>query len=352
MKLSVEAINEGLNFVKSGITANSFIQLSTTITILVKENELYFITEPEDMEVKYQTKVASVPGTPDVAVAVDGQKFIQAISTCSNNIELQILDDKVSIDNGRGALYLSLLVDDNGNKLNNTLGDVVGEAVKLSTPDPLKFVTTCLSTTMDNISIRNVYCGPGITLASDLVNIAKGAEVLPIELLVTERMRTLLLKFPECKFLNSEKNFTIVAGNCVAIFTKSFQEYLSEFPVKELEAEFTQKKEHSFTVDMEQFLNALSFLKVTTDSVNDYAVTLRAAGPDSIELESDHGSIQKLPVTWLTQETGPWEVSFDCVSALARFAFADGIRQMDVYSSQIACVGAIEVSLGLIVEED
>jgi len=352
MKLNVEAINNALSFVKAGISPNSYIQMASTITLLVHEGKLYFITEPDDMEVKFQSKVADVVDQfEDVAVAVNGTQFIQAISTCSDKIDLQILEDKISIDNGRGALYLPLLIDDDGKKLANTLGEVAGDAVKVNSPDCLKLVTTCLSTTMDNIAIRNVYCGAGVTLASDLVNIAKGPEVLPIELLVTDRMRTLLLKFPDCKFLNSEQFYTIVAGNNVAIFTKTFQDYLNEFPVKELQAEFSQNKEHSFTVDMGAFLNALSFLKVTTDSVNDYAVKLRAAGPDSIELESEHGSIQKLAVTWITQENGPWEVSFDCVSALSRFAFADGIRQIDVYASQIACVGEIEVSLGLIAED-
>ena len=72
----------------------------------------------------------------------------------------------------------------------------------------------------------------------------------------------------------------------------------------------------------------------------------------TIELESDHGSKQLLKVTWLTQETGPWQITFDCVSALARFAFADGVRQIDVYDSMISCVGSIEVALGLILDDD
>lgn len=351
MKIKTDSINEALGFVKSGLSANSYIQLAGTVSMLIQNGNLYFVTEPDDGEVKYQTQVCPVSES-DTAVAVNGFQFIQAMGTCSGTtVELDIMDDKISLDNGRGALFLPILIDDEGNKVANTLDTVIGEPVTVSNTDPLKLVTSCLSGTMDNLAIRNVYCSKGVTLASDLVNIAKGPEVLDVEMLVTGRMRDFLLRFPECKFLNSEDKFTLVAGEKQAIFTKGFQEYLDEFPVKELQAEFDQTKQHSFTVDMEQFLNALSFLRVATNSVNDYAVKLKAAGPDSIELESEHGSTQTLKVTWLTQETGPWEVSFDCVSALSRFNFADGIRRIDIYESQIACVGPIEVSLGLILDD-
>lgn len=351
MKISVESINNALSFVKAGLSANSYIQLASTISMLVKDNALYFITEPDDGEVKYQTKVCDVT-TEDTAVAVNGFQLIEAINTCTgDSVTLDIQNDKIALDNGRGSLYLPILIDDDGNKIANTLNPVEGAEVKVSDTAPLKLVTTCLSNTMDNLAIRNVYCAPSVTLASDLVNIAKGPEVIGTEILVTARMREFLLRFPECKLLDSEEHFTLVAGDKQAIFTKGFQDFLSEFPVTALEDEFNKTKEHSFQVNMEEFLNALSFLKVTTNSVNDYAVRLKAAGPDSIELESDHGSKQLLKVTWLTQENGPWEVMFDCVSALSRFAFADGLRQIDVYESQIACVGPIEVSLGLIIDE-
>lgn len=352
MKIKVEAINDALSFVKSGLSANSYIQLAGTVTLLIKDEKLYFVTEPDDGEVKYQTQVCPVSGVPDVAVAVNGFQLLQAMGTCHGDfVELDIEEDRVALNNGRGALYLAILIDDDGSKVANTLGDIEGEEVKVGETDPLKLVTTCLSGTMDNLAIRNVYCAPGVTLASDLVNIAKGPEVVNTEMLVTGRMRDFLLRFPEAKFLNSEDHFTFISGDKQAIFTKGFQDYIDEFPVEELKAEFEQNKQHSFQVDMEQFLNALSFLRVATNSVNDYEVKLRASGPDSIELESDHGSTQRLKVTWLTPENGPWEVAFDCVSALSRFAFADGVRQIDIYESQIACVGPIEVSLGLIVEE-
>lgn len=352
MKIKVEAINEALSFVKSGLSANSYIQLAGTVTLLLKEGNLYFITEPDDGEVKYQTAVCEVAGAADTAVAVNGFQLLQAMSTCHGDfVDIDIQEDRVALDNGRGALYLSILIDDDGNKVANCLDEVAGEDVSVGETEPLKLVTSCLSGTMDNLAIRNVYCAPGVTLASDLVNIAKGPEVANTEMLVTGRMRDFLLKFPEAKFLNSEEHFTFIAGDKQAIFTKGFQDYIDEFPVEALMAEFQQNKLHSFTVDMEQFLNALSFLRVTTNSVNDYEVKLRASGPDSIELESEHGSTQRLKVTWLTQENGPWEVAFDCVSALSRFAFADGIRQIDIYESQIACVGPIEVSLGLIMED-
>lgn len=351
MQIKVDVINEALSFVKSGLSANSYIQLAGTVSFLIQNNKLYFVTEPDDGEVKYQTLVCDITA-PDTAVAVNGFQLLQAIGTCNGEvIDIDIQDDRLALNNGRGALYLPILVDDDGNKVANTLGAVTGQDVPVSDTEPLKLVTSCLSGTMDNLAIRNVYCAPGVTLASDLVNIAKAKEIIQTEMLVTGRMRDFLLRFPDCKFLDSEEHFTLVAGNKVAIFTKIFQDYLDEFPVNELQAEFNQEKLHSFTVDMEQFLNALSFLRVTTNSVNDFAVKLKAAGPDSIELESDFGSKQRLKVTWLTQENGPWEVTFDCVSALSRFSFADGIRQIDIYESQIACVGSIEVSLGLIIED-
>lgn len=352
MKIKLESITEALGFVKPGLSPNSYIQLAGTITILVKDNNLYFITEPDDGEVKYQTKVCEIEHE-NKAVAVNGFQFVQAISTCNGNeVELEILEDKVSIDNGRGALYLPFLVDDSGNKVSNTLGVIEGEPVKVGNVEPLKLVTSCLSNTMDNLAIRNVYCAEGVTLASDLVNIAKAPEVVGTEMLVTARMRDFLLRYPECKLLNSDNAFTLISGNKEAIFTKEFQAYIEEFPVKEVQNEFEQNKEHSFRVDMGEFLNALSFLRVTTNSVNDYRVMLKAAGPDCIELESEHGSKQVLKVEWLTEETGPWEVPFDCVSALSRFNFADGVRQIDVYQSMISCVGPIEVSLGLIEDYD
>lgn len=351
MRIKVEVVETAVSFVKAGLSANSYIQLAGTITLLIQGGKLYFVTEPDDGEVKYQTAVCDVTDT-DCAVAVNGFQFIQAISTCTGEtVDIEILSDKISLDNGRGALFLPILVDDDGNPVANTLSVVEGDDVKIGDTEPLKLVTGCLSQTMDNLAIRNVYCAPGVTLASDLVNIAKAPEVINEEMLVTARMREFLTRFPECRLLDSPTHFTFVSGSNEAIFSKNFQEYLPEFPVDALKAEFEQAKLHSFTVDMEQFLNALSFLKVTTNSVNDYAVSLTAAGPDSIKLTSDHGSQQTLQVKWLTQETGEWTVSFDCVSALARFAFADGIRQIDVYESQIACVGAIDVSLGLIVED-
>lgn len=354
MKIKLDAIHEALSFVKSGLSANSYIQLAGTISLLISGGTLYLVTEPDDGEVKYQTAVCDVVEA-DMAIAVNGFQLLQAVDTCNGEyVELILMEDKLAVDNGRGALYLPILVDDDNHPIANSLAEIKGTEVSVSATDPLKLVTSCLSGTMDNLAIRNVYCSQGVTLASDLVNIAKGPEVLGLEMLVTGRMRDFLLRYPECKLLDSEENFTLISadGSKVAVFTKGFQEYIEEFPVKELLAEFNQPKLHSFSIDMSQFLNALSFLRVTTNSVNDYAVKLKAAGPDSIILESDHGSQQLLKVKWLTEETGPWEIAFDCVSALSRFSFADGTRQIDIYESQIACVGPIEVSLGLIVDYD
>lgn len=352
MKIKLDALNDALNFVKAGLSPNSYIQLASTITLLASGGNLYFVTEPDDGEVKYQARVCSTDLQDGTAVAVDGVQFTQAVGTCmGTEIGLEIQTDKIAIDNGRGSLYLSILVDDDGTPVYNTLGVIEGTDVKVNATDPLKLVTACLSNSMDNIAVRNIYCNQNVTLASDLVNIARAGSVIEDEVLVTQRMREFLLKYPDCKFMKSDSYLTLVADSKAALFTKGFQQYIEEFPVQEVEAEFQQKKNHSFTVDMEQFLNALSFLRVATNSVNDYAVALRANGPDSIELESDHGSKQLLKVTWLTEENGPWEVSFDCVSALSRFAFASGVRQIDIYDSMIACVGDIEVGLGLIVDE-
>lgn len=353
MKIKLDVLNDALNFVKAGLSPNSYLQIATTVTFLAQDGDLYFITEPDDGEVKYQVNVCKTDLPNGTAVAVNGFQFTQAVGTCTNpEVELVLEEDKVSLDNGRGALYLPILVDDDGNPVANTLGAVSGTDVEVKNPDSLRMMTACLSTSMDNIAIRNIYCSKGVTLASDLVNIAKAGEVIGEEMLVTQRMREFLLKYSDCKFKVSDEFLTLVSENKVALFTKGFQAYLEEFPVDALNAEFEQTKQHSFTIDMEQFLNALSFLRVATNSVNDYAVTLRANGPDSIELESDHGSKQLLKVNWLTPENGPWEISFDCVSALARFAFADGVRRIDVYDTMISCVGAIEVALGLIIDEE
>lgn len=352
MKIEVEKLNDAISFVKSGLSANSYIELAGTVTILVKEGNLYFITEPDDGEVKYETKVCAVPNESDTAVAINGFQFCQAVGTCSNTmVDLTILEDRLSLNNGRGSLYFPILIDDNGERVFNTLGAVEGDELKVSSTETLKLVTSCVSATMDNIGIRNIYCNKGITLTSDLVNIARGPEVLNTEILVTNRMKEFLLKYPEAKVYSSDTHFTMVCGDKVAFFTKDFQTYIQEVPVDALKAEFENEKLHSFTVNMEEFRNALSFLKVATNSMDDYAVTLRMAGPTSIELESDMGSKQTLTVTWLTDENEPWEVQFDCASALQRFVFTDGIRQIDIYESNICCVGPVEISLGLILED-
>lgn len=353
MKIEVEKLNDAISFVKSGLSVNSYIELACTITLLVTDGNLYFITEPDDGEVKYQTKVCAVPGEKNTAVAVNGLQFAQALSTCSNKVvELIISDDKLSLDNGRGALHLPILIGDNGEQVYNTLNDVSGELLGVSNTETLKLVTSCLSSTMDNIGLRNIYCNKGITLTSDLVNIARGPEVFDTEILVTGRMREFLLKYPDAKVYDSNTYFIAVSGDKQAFFTKDFQAYIEDIPVTEIKAEFEREKLHSFTVNMEDFINALSFLRVATNSADDYAVTLRAVGANAIELESDMGSKQTISVTWLTDESESWEVQFDCVSALQRFTFTDGIRQVDIYESSICCVGPVEISLGLIEMED
>ena len=263
MKIQVEKLNDALSFVKAGLTANSYIELASNISILVQNGDLYFVTEPDDGEVKYQTKVCSVgEGTPiaDKCVAVDGFQFIQAVSTCKDaSVDLEIETDRIALNNGRGSLYLPLLVDDAGELVFNSRDDVQGEPLTVSNTEVLKLVTSCLANTMDNIAMRNIYCNKGITLTSDQVNIAKGPEVLSDEVLVTTRMREFLLKYPDCKVLVSDDKFTMVAENKEALFTKGFQDYLEEFPVEALVDEFAKQKLHSFTVDMEQFLNERSW---------------------------------------------------------------------------------------------
>ena len=76
-------------------------------------------------------------------------------------------------------------------------------------------------------------------------------------------------------------------------------------------------------------------------------VTVSQETPDKLILKCAD-SVQEIPCTSVKGE-GPWSIEVDCLSANSRFAAYDGVVQLDVYESQLACVGPVTTSIGLII---
>jgi hypothetical protein len=129
----------------------------------------------------------------------------------------------------------------------------------------------------------------------------------------------------------------------------AFQDFIEQFPLDVLQGEFQQEVEHGVLIDMAAFRNSMGFLSVIADAADDYAVTIAQETTNELILKCKQ-SVQKIPCESVAGE-GPWEIAVDCTAANGKFNQYDGKVQLDVYRSQIACVGPVTTSIGLIIDD-
>ena len=346
-----ENLNTALAAVSEGLTPNSYVILATTVTLHVADGKLYLITEPDDGEVWYSAEV----GTTNEAfptVSVDGAKFSKAISYCDTDVELSATEDTLLVKNSKGTLKLSILVDDAGNRAAHEFFTKSGEQIRVDNLNQLKMLTGTISKTMDSIAERCVYTDGDCSFATDEINISKGDSLVAVNggILLSARMISYCSKHSDVQIYDAGNEyfwFVSEESHSAARFSKVFQDFLDQFPLQSLKDEFSNEVLHSVQVDMSSFLNSMQFLAIVADSANDYSVTVSQETPEELILKCAD-SIQKVPCKSIAG-SGPWSVDVDCMSANARFAAYDGIVQLDVYESQLACVGPVTTSIGLIV---
>lgn len=342
-------LETALAAVSEGLTPNSYVILATAITLHVADGNLYLITEPDDSEVWYSAKVgATTESFP--TVSVDGAKFIKAISFCGEDVGLTTTEDSLLIKNDKGTLKLPILADDAGQNANHEFFTKTGDALSVNHLNQLKMLTGTLSKTMDSIAERCIYTDADCSFATDEVNISKGESLVSAPILLSARMVSYCSKHADVQIFDAGADyfwFVSEESGSAARFSKVFQDFIPQFPLASLKAEFANEIKHSVTVDMSSFLNSMQFLAIVADSANDYSVIVSQETPDELILKCAD-SIQKVPCKSVKGD-GPWSVEVDCISANARFAAYDGMVQLDVYDSQLACVGPVTTSIGLII---
>jgi hypothetical protein len=350
MNFKTANVNAAISAVSEGITPTSYIVLSTTITLCVSEGNLYLVTNPDDSEVWFSAKVGSI-SEPFTPVSVDGAQFMKAIACCGETCSISRVDDSLIINNGKGDLKLPILVDDNGNDAFHPFFTPSGTDVVVKNLDELKMVSANASKTMDSIALRHIYTDNDCSFTSDGVNISKGPGITGIPMLITGRMQSFFNKHADTVIKDSGDYFWFVSANdgCEARFTKAFQDFIEQFPLDVLQGEFQQEVEHSVLIDMAAFRNSMGFLGVIADAADDYAVTIAQENPNELILKCKQ-SVQKIPCESVAG-SGPWEVAVDCTAANSKFNQYDGKVQLDVYASQLACVGPVTTSIGLIIDD-
>lgn len=343
------ALDTALAAVSEGLTANSYVILATTVTLHVADGNLYLITEPDDGEVWYSAKVGPT-SEAFPTVSVDGAKFTKAISYCDDTVELTATSDTLLIKNAKGTLKLPILVDDAGQPAAHEFFVKSGTPLAVNNLNQLKMLTGTISKTMDSIAERCIYTDGECSFATDEVNISKGDSLVSTPILMSARMISYCSKHGDVQIYDAGTEyfwFVSEETGAAARFSKVFQDFIPQFPLASLKAEFANPVLHSVTVDMVSFLNSMQFLAIVADSANDYSVTVSQESPTELILKCAD-SIQKVPCTTVAGD-GPWSVEVDCLSANARFSAYDGVVQLDVYESQLACVGPVTTSIGLIV---
>lgn len=341
-------LSAAISAVSEGLTPTSYVAQATAITLHVSEGSVYLITEPDDGEVWYSAKV----GTTNEAfpsVSVEGTKFIKAVSYCDETVELTATEDSLIIKNAKGTLKLPILVDDEGNNVCHDFYTPAGNQLKVGHLNQIKMLCNTLSKTMDAISERCIYTDADCSCSTDEINISMGDSIVDTPMLLSARMVNFCTKHADVKIYDAGAEFfwfvSEESGSSVR-FSKVFQDFIPEFPLDAIKNEFTNEIRHSITIDMSSFLNSMQFLAIVADSANDYSVTVSQESPNELILQCAD-SIQKIPCTSVKGE-GPWSIAVDCISANARFAPYDGMVQLDVYESQLACVGPVTTSIGLI----
>lgn len=341
-------LDTALAAVSEGLTPNSYVILAQTITLHVDNGNLYLITEPDDSEVWYSAKVgATTEAFP--TVSVDGAKFSKAISFCGESLELTATNDTLIVKNDKGTLKLPILVDDSGQPIGHEFYTPTGTQLKVDHLNQIKMLTGTISKTMDNIAERCVYTDGEVSFGTDDINISKGESLVNTPMLLSARMISYCTKHSDVQIFDAGNEFfwfVSEESGSSARFSKVFQDFLPQFPLQSLKDEFAQEIKNSVSVDMASFLNSMQFLAIVADSANDYSVTVCQESPEELILKCAD-SIQKVPCKSVKGE-GPWSIEVDCLSANARFAPYDGMVQLDVYESQLACVGPVTTSIGLI----
>lgn len=341
-------LDTALAAVSEGLTPNSYVILAQTVTLHVADGNLYLITEPDDGEVWYSARVgATTEAFP--TVSVDGAKFSKAISYCGESVELTATEDTLIIKNEKGTLKLPILVDDAGQPAVHEFFTPTGTQLKVDHLNQIKMLTGTLSKTMDSIAERCIYTDAECSFATDDINISKGDSLINEPILLSTRMISYCTKHSDVQIYDAGAEFfwfVSADSGASARFSKVFQDFIPQFPLENLKQEFANPVKNSVTVDMASFLNSMQFLAIVADSANDYSVTVCQETPEELILKCAD-SIQKVPCKSIKGE-GPWSIEVDCLSANARFAAYDGMVQLDVYESQLACVGPVTTSIGLI----
>lgn len=342
-------LDMAISVVSEGLTPNSYVLLTTGITLHVFEGNLYLITAPDENDSWYCAKVGAV-SEEFPTVSVDGAKFTKAITFCDENVELTATEDTLMIKNAKGTLKLPLLVDDDGNLLKQAWFTKSGTQLTVGHLNQLKMLTGTLSKTMDSVAERCIYTDSECSFATDEINISKGDSLVSTPILLSPRMVSYCSKHSDVQIFDAgAEDFWFVSeesGSAVK-FSKVLQDFIPQFPLAGLKTEFANPVLHSVTVDIKSLLNSFQLLSIVADSAKDYSVTVSQETPEELILKCSD-SIQKVPCKSIAGD-GPWSVEVDCVSANARFSGYDGMVQLDVYASQLACVGPVTTSIGLIV---
>ena len=343
-----ENLSAALAAVSEGLTPNSYVILATTITLHVADGNLYLITEPDDGEVWYSCKVGAT-GESFPTVSVDGAKFSKAISVCDSDVELTATEDALIIKNSKGTLKLPILVDDEGVAAAHAFFTPSGTELKVDNLDQLKMLTATLSKTMDSIAERCVYTDSECSFATDDIDISKGDSLVNEPILLTARMISYISKHKDVRIFTVDDYFWFVSdeSGSAARFAKVFQEFIPNFPLEGIKNEFTNPILHSVQVDMNSFLNSVQFLVIVADAAQDYSIEVSQESPEELILKCAE-SVQKVPCKPIKGD-GPWSITVDGMRVISRFgAYSDGIVQLDVYESQLACEGPVTTSVGLI----
>ena len=351
MQFKKADLDSAVSAVSEGLSNNSYVKLSTTITLYPSEGKLYLVTCPEDGEVWYSAEVGDITEQCS-AVSVDGAQFGKAISCCSDVVELKITEDSLIINNGKGELKLPIVIDDDVKApAHHDFFVPTGDALTVAHLNQLKLVRGSTLQTMDSIALKTVYTDADVSFSTDGGNISKGDSIVNVPMLLSERMLSFLGKHGDIAVLDAGQEFFWFVSEkdkCNARFVKLFQDFLPEFPVDELKGEFSKPVKYSVNVDLSILIKALSFLSVVASGTDDYAVQLAQEQPNELIISCGASNVQKLPCEQITGD-GPWSVTIDCTSAMKKFGQYSGKVQLDVYDSQLALVGPVTTAIGLLV---
>ena len=351
MQFKKSDLDNAVAAVSEGLSNNSYVKLSTTISLYPSNGKLFLVTAPEDGEVWYSAEV----GTMDEecpAVSVDGAQFAKAVSCCSDIVSLKITNDSLIIGNGKGELTLAIVIDDDTNKpACHDFFTPTGDALTVAHLNQLKLVSGSTMQTMDSIALKTVYTDADVAFSTDQSNISKGDSIVNVPMLLSARMLSFLGKHGDTAVLDAGQEFFWFVSEkdkCVARFSKLFQDFLPEFPVEELKSVFAQPVKYSVNIDLAVFIKALNFLSVVASGTDDYAVTLAQEQPGELIISCGANNMQKIPCEQLSGD-GPWSVSIDCTSAVKKFSQYNGKVQLDVYNDQLALVGPVTTAIGLLI---